>query len=564
MDPTRIAVPYQIEYLRLLVEDAGEQALLLWSRHFDFVWDARLLDQCRQMIAGIKSSGNLSGWSQGLVLRSQALLEMALGNYDRAQTDFQRSLQIFERYGDAFNSGRVLNDLGTLVQASGDFLRAHQYYIDALTHIQEVKRGSAEEAMTLNNLGMAAVAIGEIDVGIHHLQRALELYQRLGIPQGEARVEVNLGQIYRQQGEMEQALVAFQHALSILRAFGDKTVEVEVLNSIGVVHRFRGALTEAESYYAQSLALAQEIGDLGGQAQAYGNLGTLYQLQARYQQAQEVYQEALALYEVLNDRVGQAQMWNNLGHILSIQNQNPTAEVYLRRSLSFHRSNGDRAGEGAALIGLGGVLRDQGRLGEAEQLYCEAMKIGEEQNNRRLQDTAIGALGTVRILQQRWSEADILINKALARQRERGDLYAQVESLYKLGMLANEQGHYDEVLRILDEAWEIAWDQEYGRWLYAIASLAGQSAEELGHPGAYNYYATAVLAALKFSYPERFEESMGLLEQHIYTLAELGQNEIAKTLIHYLMDYCQNHPWGHVAEPVLKQLKRILTALPGY
>ena len=283
-------------------------------------------------------------------------------------------------------------------------------------------------------------------------------------------------------------------------------------------------------------------------------LGTLYQLQAQYAQAEAVYWEALALYESMDDRRGQAQMWSNLGHILSIRDGNTAAERYYRRSLALHRANNDRTGIGTALIGLAGALRDMERFAEAEPLYIEAAQIGREQKNQRLLDTAVGALGTMRMLQECWDEAGELIRQALESQRVRGDLHAQVESTYKLGLLANEQGEYGAVLGLVEPAWDIAQAQGYGRWLYAIANLLGDSAEEMGDPGAFHYYATAVLAAAKFDNPTRFEQGMALLEDRVGQIVAAGRLDDAREFIVYLSDFCRTHPWAEWAETVIRRL----------
>lgn len=555
-------VVYQSEYIRLLAERQEEEALTLWARRFDMAWVERLLDRCRQMLTGVKSGGVLSAWGQAMLLRSQGLLEMALLDYERATADFQRSLALFEDCDDRYNSGRVFNDLGTLVQAQGDYERAYTHYRQGHHHIRATRPDSAEEAMVLNNLGMAALAIGAVEEGQTALEGAFTLYLQLGLSVGAARVQVNLGQLYRQQGETEKALNAYTESLAVIHAFGDKTVEVEILNSLGVLHRFRGDLDQARSYYARSLEVAQAINDLGGQAQAFGNLGTLYQLQSHYAQAEAVYREALALYESFDDRRGQAQMWSNLGHILSIQDDDEAAIAYYRRSLELHRANHDRAGIGAALVGLAGALRDMGRFDEAEPLYTEAAQIGEEQHNRRLHDTAVGALGTMRMLQKRWDEAEALIRHALNSQQERGDLHAQVESTYKLGLLANERGDYASVLGIVEPAWELAQNQGYGRWLYSIANMLGDSAEQMDDPGAFHYYATAVLAAARFENSARFEQGMELLEERVERLVALGRLADAQEFIAYLIDFCQTHPWAESAGPVVARLDSLAEQLP--
>lgn len=55
------ALAHQLEYHRLRLAKNEDDGIAAWSFAFDHAWDDRLLDQCRQMLSGIKAdSVNLS------------------------------------------------------------------------------------------------------------------------------------------------------------------------------------------------------------------------------------------------------------------------------------------------------------------------------------------------------------------------------------------------------------------------------------------------------------------------------------------------------------------------
>lgn len=551
------ALTHQLEYHRLHIainESAGIDA---WSIAFDLAWGARLLDRCRQLLFGVRST-ELSLRSQGIILRSRALLAMVLADNERAEIDYQRSLRLFRQVGDRYLSGRALNDLGTLHQARGDLNAAIDCYQQALALLLPEWAGSADEAMVRNNLGLACLLIGDHGLGIDALEQAGQIYRQLGLQRGEANVQVNLAQAYRRYGQMERAIEAGQNALQVVRTYGDRQVEIEVLNGLGVAYRHLGQLDQAARFYTQSLELAHQLGDLGGQAQALGNIGTIHQLQGRLDKALACYHDALLMYAAIPDLDGQARMWGNLGQIHSLDDRPEEALPCLERSLSLYRQCGDRAGEGAALLNLATANRDHIRYDAAETLYQEALTIGRTLHDARLQDLTLSALGTLRIMQQRWDEAELLLGEALRLQQARGDTYAQVETIYKLGMLANERGATGHLAEILAPGWELAQEHGYVRWLTAIAWLLGDEAFDAEEFSAFNYYALAVAVALQYDDQKRYEKGMSKLEEHIAALVDQGQVDEAEALGQYLISIWQNEDLAEWTKPAVSEIETMV------
>lgn len=104
MHGTAPPLAHQIEYYRLAIAQDDRDGTHQWAQRFVHAWMDNAIDECRLMLAGIKSSGiQLSPHSQGIALRCQALLELLLEDYARCEADFRRSLALFEQTGDAFN-----------------------------------------------------------------------------------------------------------------------------------------------------------------------------------------------------------------------------------------------------------------------------------------------------------------------------------------------------------------------------------------------------------------------------------------------------------------------------
>lgn len=152
------SIPHQLEYHRLQIALDEQEGIRQWAREFVYAREAGLLDHCRQLLIGMKNLNHaLSPHSQAVVWRCRALLAQIDQEYSDALVAFQRALALFLASNDDFEASRVLNDLGTIHQARGEFDKAIDCYQQALARFVPRWAGTPEEAMMRNNLGAACL-----------------------------------------------------------------------------------------------------------------------------------------------------------------------------------------------------------------------------------------------------------------------------------------------------------------------------------------------------------------------------------------------------------------------
>jgi hypothetical protein len=134
-------------------------------------------------------------------------------------------------------------------------------------------------------------------------------------------------------------------------------------------------------------------------------------------------------------------------------------------------------------------------------------------------------------------------------------MHAQVETLYKLGWVAYKQGQHERVLPIIEPAWELAQEHEYGRWLFDLAQLAGHAARAQNDPGATNYYATAVAIACQHEDRYHLREGLNYLGELIALAVECGENQEALEFCEYLMEFWSKEEWRDWTEPAVAYIK---------
>ncbi|MBO1065464.1 tetratricopeptide repeat protein [Dolichospermum flos-aquae UHCC 0037] len=144
-----------------------------------------------------------------------------LGQYERAITFYQQSLDIAKEIGDIQGESRSLNNLGNAYYSLGQSERAiafHQQSLDIAKEIGDIQG----ESISLNNLGFAYNSLGEYERAIAFYQQSLDISREIGDVLGESLSLNNLGDAYDSLGlDREQdALEAYRNARELYQTMG--------------------------------------------------------------------------------------------------------------------------------------------------------------------------------------------------------------------------------------------------------------------------------------------------------------------------------------------------------
>jgi tetratricopeptide (TPR) repeat protein len=170
-----------------------------------------------------------------------------------------------------------------------------------------------DEAVILNNLGLAHRDLGELPRAIEYHEQALTIIRDLGEHDAERHCLNNLGLSYNDLGETGRAVELFEQALPLHRKMGDRRAEGATLGNLGLAHNNVGDARRALEYFEQALAIDREIGDRRGEGQDLGNMGTAYLLLGETRRAVEFYEQRLAIAREIGDRPGEGNALFNIG-----------------------------------------------------------------------------------------------------------------------------------------------------------------------------------------------------------------------------------------------------------
>ncbi len=200
------------------------------------------------------------------------LIQLGQGEYDLAEENLQKALQIHLDQKDRRGEAAVLHALATIDMAN--------------------KSGSAAK---------------------DKLERAARILEDLGDKMGEAAVQQDMASIDMMQGHYDSARPRLARSLELAIETGDRAGEAVLLFSLADVDREKGELARATEELDCALAITRDLGDRKGMAASLHGLGMINSLAGEKEEAAKHFREALQVYQELKDQLGEAGALFQLG-----------------------------------------------------------------------------------------------------------------------------------------------------------------------------------------------------------------------------------------------------------
>jgi len=167
-----------------------------------------------------------------------------LGEFERAQADYEQALHLARLSGDRQMEWQCLLDLGML-WTGRDYAQAGPWFRQALT-LAEQLASSPQRARSLNRLGNWLVNVGQTEEGLRMHHEALALFEALDERQGLAETLDLLGVGYGLHGDIINSVRSYERSVELLRASGDHRA---LSSSLSVLSSFSSGI-EAETTFS--------------------------------------------------------------------------------------------------------------------------------------------------------------------------------------------------------------------------------------------------------------------------------------------------------------------------
>ncbi|HXI22239.1 MAG TPA: tetratricopeptide repeat protein [Pyrinomonadaceae bacterium] len=252
---------------------------------------------------------------EGRYLSNLGTAYSGMGDFQKAESCFQRALELARAHNDKLSEGNVHGNLGNLLAKASEPGAAIDHYGECLRILYELNDGRGA-GNTLNNLGNAYGSLGETQLAIEYYEVALGVAREINDRHSEGIALSNLGTEHANQGDAQLAITLFDEALAIMREIGDTPREVAVICSLANAYIDVGEIANAIQFHQQALLISQHINDRAGECLSMANLGHAYYKLGDNKLALEHHHQALLISRELGDRRHEGLVRWNIAQVL--------------------------------------------------------------------------------------------------------------------------------------------------------------------------------------------------------------------------------------------------------
>jgi tetratricopeptide (TPR) repeat protein/DNA-binding MarR family transcriptional regulator len=287
-------------------------------------------------------------------------------------------------------------------------------------------------------------------ISTHH--KALQLYEKSGDKDGQAREWLNIGGVFRKKGDLVKAREAYTKALSLSTMSEDRQSQAACLNNMGLLDWDEGKVKESEQHLKESVGLAHAVKDHSGEARGLENMGELLRSQGRLKEAVESFLGSSDAFR----RAGEASDYKRLiasaAELMGLLGRSDEGVALCEKTLSrpeLRRRKGlfqssSRYDEGDLLLSstLVELHRSKGDLGKAEKELSRYVDMSES-----VPDPALLAKGKLLIALVKEDIGDLdaavrSLNDAADILRTVGDSRGQIAVHMRRGVVFEKKGEY--------------------------------------------------------------------------------------------------------------------------
>lgn len=204
-----------------------------------------------------------------------------------------------------------------------------QTFLD-LGALHQRRREFFDQALALNNAGLADYYAGDFDLAITDYHRALPIYVRLGEKPRQAQVLQNIAVTEYELGRFSLAKEHFARALELGRSDSRLSLRGEMLNNLAVVEWASGELDTALQHHEEALAILTRFQSAREQARSLHGIGLVYYAAGDTDQALDYLSRAIQMRDPKTDPRGRTASLRARASVLSDLHQLPEA-IRLRR-----------------------------------------------------------------------------------------------------------------------------------------------------------------------------------------------------------------------------------------
>ncbi|MHA1457665.1 MAG: tetratricopeptide repeat protein [Promethearchaeota archaeon] len=372
----------------------------------------------------------------------------------------------------------LLNYIGMVYYEQRKFAEALQRFEEIITYRKSVGEMYGGDSILFYNMGMICYklknytkALNLIGESLQIERSALKYDEEMGDLPGKTKCFNIIGLIDLEQKNYSQALERFESALKISESLADLVEKAISYNNLGDLYGEQEDYQRALKYYKLALDINEKYGYLSNKAIVLRNIGVINELQDNYPTALENYEKALEIFGDMNDIINKAELLNHIGEIHYYQENFAKALEKYINAFSMIEQISNLTDKSTFDDDFRGVYKSLDEIGYKYEVF-EPVRRREDiiikgnilNNMGQIHQYHSKDLNTSTKLEEAFDNNSELL-KVLDEGIQKGDIkFGDPSGLaycyYRIGLIYDHQGRYDEALSNYEEALQIFKQKE--------------------------------------------------------------------------------------------------------
>ncbi|MBC8171001.1 MAG: protein kinase [Anaerolineae bacterium] len=342
----------------------------LAGRQGDYETVVELSDQAYHYFEGTNNGEEIC-----VALNNLSYARMMQGEYETAEDYARNAFKLAEERHYAYPRYMSLANLGYAMYLHGNYDDARQIY-EQLNNDPDAKDySSSGRAYGLNNLGEIMQATGEFETANRLYAEAYTMFKATNHRRGMAFTSNNLAGVSTVQGKYEEAQAIYEEAYKLNREIGDRNGIGHSLSALGNVEFYRRNIDGAEYKYRESLAIRRQMGDRRGIADSLHDLGDAALAKHQFIEAEKLYTESLEIRRQISDPTGivHAMSWLAIAKSMGSEAAQTEAYTLFNEALALSEQISNPYSQATVLIGIGELEFHRGNYAEAQGYFTRVL-----------------------------------------------------------------------------------------------------------------------------------------------------------------------------------------------
>jgi CHAT domain-containing protein/lipopolysaccharide biosynthesis regulator YciM len=386
-----------------------------------------------------------------LFLRSLALHYHAIGEFNKAIEISQQALQLAKTLEKPDYIARSFLLLaGFYDNIFNDIPQVTAFSQQALNIAQKIKLPQLESEALLQ-LSEAETKQGNHAQALQLAEKSLTIARQLENPYLEERALSRLADIYTNQGNYTKALEFAQANLKVVQPRKLATEEVNSLTRLSEAYVNLGNLQKALETANQALTVARQKNNPSQESIALGTLSQVYHFQGEWEKSIEAAQAVSDIAEKSNYLLGKANAAFLLSDNYHALGQTNKVIAVAEPALTYAKKTKNRRLEADLLINLGSAYNTIGNYQQGLKSVQQALVIAQELKNPALESKALQILGNIYRSQKDYQKALELTQKSLDIAKQLQSPPLQLRPLFTLANIYGELGDYEKNIELYQQ-----------------------------------------------------------------------------------------------------------------